>query len=81
MSEQKSNARTLVGEVVSDKMNKTAVVLISRLVKHQRYGKFIKRSTRLNAHDDMGCAIGDKVKIMETKPMSKTKFWQIVERL
>lgn len=78
---QTSKGRTLIGKVVSDKMDLSAVVLIERLVKHQRYGKFIKRSTRLIVHNDGGYKTGDNVKIMETKPYSKNKSWLIIERL
>jgi len=74
--------RTLMGKVVSDRMNKTAVVLVERKVQHPKYGKYIKRSTRLSVHDEENCCqIGDRVKIEETKPWSKTKSWQLVERL
>ena len=72
--------KTRVGKVVSDKMDKTIVVLIEDNVKHPLYGKIMKRSIKLKAHDENNeCKIGDKVKIMETRPLSKTKRWRVVE--
>ncbi|MBC8033678.1 MAG: 30S ribosomal protein S17 [Chitinophagaceae bacterium] len=68
------------GVVTSNKMDKTVTVLIERKVKHPIYGKFVKKSTKFHAHDDKNeCSIGDLVKIMETRPMSKTKRWRLVE--
>lgn len=79
MSEE-NKIRTLQGKVVSDKMNKTAVVLLERRVKHPLYGKYIRRSTKLHVHDENNeCAVGDEVAIRECRPMSKTKSWQLVE--
>ena len=73
-------ARTLSGRVVSDKMDKTITVLIERRVKHPVYGKIISRSTRIKAHDESNqCGIGDLVAIKETRPLSKTKSWSLVE--
>ncbi|MFA5494217.1 MAG: 30S ribosomal protein S17 [Porticoccaceae bacterium] len=78
MSEK--TARTLSGRVVSDKMDKTITVLIERRVKHSVYGKIINRSTKVKAHDENNqCTIGDLVAIQETRPMSKTKAWALVE--
>ena len=72
--------RTLQGRVVSDKMEKSIVVAIERIVKHPIYGKFIKRTTKLHVHDENNeCRIGDKVKVMETRPLSKDKRWRLVE--
>ena len=72
--------KTRVGYVVSDKMDKTVVVAIEDNVKHPVYGKIIKRTLKVHAHDEENaCGIGDKVKIMETRPLSKTKRWRIVE--
>ena len=80
MSANESNARTMVGKVVSDKMNKTIVVDVERTVKHPKYGKIIKRRTRLHAHDeDQVCKIGNIVKIRESRPLSKLKSWVFVE--
>ena len=72
--------KTRVGKVVSDKMDKTIVVLIEDNVKHPLYGKIMKRSIKLKAHDENDeCKIGDKVEIMETRPLSKDKRWRLVE--
>lgn len=68
------------GVVVSDKMNKSIVVEIKRMVKHQKYGKFVKRTTKLMAHDEkQECKAGDTVSIMETRPLSKRKCWRVVK--
>jgi small subunit ribosomal protein S17 len=75
-----SNARIMVGTVVSDKMQKTIVVTIERNVKHPKYGKIIKRRTKLHAHDENQVAkIGNTVKIRESRPLSKMKSWVLVE--
>jgi small subunit ribosomal protein S17 len=80
MSHSESNARTMVGKVVSDKMNKTIVVMIERSVKHPKYGKIMKRKTKLHAHDEnQVCKIGNVVKIRESRPISKMKSWVLVE--
>lgn len=72
--------RTVTGKVVSDKMDKTIVVLIERRVQHPLYGKLIRRSTKLHAHDENNSAkIGDTVTIKESRPLSKTKSWTLVE--
>jgi small subunit ribosomal protein S17 len=72
----------LTGVVESDKMDKTIVVKIQRLVKHPVYGKYVKQTTKLKAHDpENACGIGDKVKVMSTRPLSKTKRWRLVEVL
>jgi len=74
-----STARTMTGKVVSDKMNKSITVMIERKVKHPIYGKYVKRSTKLHAHDENNdCNIGDVVVIQETRPLSKTKSWTLV---
>lgn len=68
------------GRVVSDKMEKSIVVTVERRIKHSMYGKFMKRTTRLVAHDETNTAgIGDVVRIMETRPLSKSKRWRLVE--
>ena len=70
----------VVGEVISDKMDKTISVLVYRLVKHKRYGKFIRRTSVFKAHDEKGQAkVGDRVKIYEVRPMSRTKRWKLRE--
>ena len=72
--------KSRVGMVVSNKMDKTVVVAIQDNVVHPMYGKIIKRTLKVHAHDEEGvCGIGDKVKIMETRPLSKTKRWRVVE--
>lgn len=69
-----------IGIVVSNKMEKSIVVLVERKVKHPMYGKFVKKSTRFMAHDEKNeCNIGDTVRIMETRPLSKNKCWRVVE--
>ena len=72
--------KTRVGKVVSDKMDKTIVVAVVDNVKHPLYGKIIKRTYKLKAHDENNeCNIGDRVKVMETRPLSKDKRWRLVE--
>ena len=72
--------KTRVGKVVSDKMDKTIVVAIADNVKHPTYGKIIKRTVKIHAHDEKNeCGIGDTVKVMETRPLSATKRWRLVE--
>jgi len=72
--------RTVEGRVVSNKMDKTVTILVERQVKHALYGKYIKRSTKLHAHDaDNACNEGDLVRIVEIAPLSKTKNWRVVE--
>lgn len=78
--ERKKIVRTLVGTVVSDKMQKSATVLVERRVKHPKYGKFVKRSTKFHIHDENNiCRAGDVVVIKECRPISKTKSWVLVE--
>ena len=81
MSEQtQQNERTVTGRVVSDKMNKTITVLVERRVKHPVYGKFVRKSTKLHAHDENNeCKEGDLVTIAECRPISKSKAWRLVE--
>lgn len=72
--------KTRIGVVRSNKMDKTITVAVERRVKHPLYGKFLKKTTTFHAHDENNeCSIGDTVKIMETRPMSKTKRWRLVE--
>lgn len=74
--------RVLTGTVVSDKTNKTVTVLVERKVKHALYGKIIRRSKRYNAHDeDNSFKAGERVRIEETKPISKTKTWRVLDRV
>ena len=74
--------RTQVGRVVSNKMDKSVTVLLERQIKHALYGKYIKRSTKVQAHDeDNNCGEGDKVMIAECRPLSKSKSWRVIEIL
>ena len=74
--------KTRIGLVVSNKMEKSIVVKVERKVKHPIYGKFVKKTTKFTAHDETNeCGIGDTVLIMETRPLSKTKNWRLVEIL
>ena len=80
MTEERALRKVRVGMVVSDKMDKTVVIAIEDNVKHPVYGKIIKRTLKVHAHDEENaCGIGDKVRIMETRPLSKTKRWRVVE--
>ena len=80
MTQNETQLRTVEGRVVSNKMNKTVTVLVERSVKHALYGKYIRRSTKLHAHDeDNACNEGDIVRVTECRPMSKTKNWRVVE--
>ncbi|ODS62206.1 MAG: 30S ribosomal protein S17 [Arenimonas sp. SCN 70-307] len=80
MSDNANQLRTVEGRVVSNKMNKTVTVLVERQVKHALYGKYIKRSTKLHAHDeDNACNEGDVVRVAECRPLSKSKNWRVVE--
>ena len=80
MTEERNLRKSRVGYVVSDKMDKTVVIAIEDNVKHPVYGKIIKRTLKVHAHDETNqCGVGDKVEIMETRPLSKTKRWRIVE--
>lgn len=77
---QTANASVLTGRVVSDKMDKSITVLIERLVRHPLYGKQLRRSTKIKAHDENNvCQQGDLVRIKETRPISKTKSWTLVD--
>ena len=77
---ERNNRKVREGVVVSDKMEKSIVVLVERKMKHPIYGKFLKRSTKFMAHDEKNdCHIGDRVRIMETRPLSKNKCWRLVE--
>lgn len=72
--------KTRIGVVTSNKMDKTITIAVERKVKHPMYGKFLKKTTKFHAHDEKNeCTIGDIVKIMETRPLSKTKRWRLVE--
>lgn len=80
--EQRGYRKTRIGEVVSDKMDKTIVVAIKTKYRHPLYGKMVNKTTKFKAHDEENqCGIGDTVKIMETRPISKDKRWRLVEIL
>ena len=78
--EERNLRKVMVGTVTSNKMDKTVVVSVETSVKHPIYGKFVKSTYKLKAHDEENvCQIGDKVKVMETRPLSKDKRWRVVE--
>ncbi len=80
MSEQQETNRVLQGRVISDKMDKTVTVMVERKVKHPLYGKFIRRSTKVHAHDETNeCGIGDTVMVEQCRPLSKNKTWRLVK--
>ena len=80
--EERNLRKVMVGTVTSDKMDKTVVVSVETSVSHKMYGKTVKRTYKLKAHDEENnCKIGDKVKVMETRPLSKDKRWRVVEIL
>ena len=77
---ERNYRKVRIGKVVSDKMDKTIVVAIEDSVKHPLYGKVVKRTVKLKAHDEENaCGIGDRVKVMETRPLSRDKRWRLVE--
>ena len=81
-TEERARRKVREGLVVSDKMDKTVVVLVEDRVKHALYGKVMRRTSKLKAHDEQNqCGIGDRVQIMETRPLSATKRWRVVEIL
>jgi small subunit ribosomal protein S17 len=78
--ESRSRRKVFVGTVVSDRMQKTVVVSIARLLRHPGYNKLMRRRTKVKAHDEaQACRVGDRVKVMETRPLSRDKRWRIVE--
>jgi len=80
MTVERNRRKTKVGVVVSDKMDKTVVVAIEDFVRHSLYGKAVKRTKKFKAHDENNdCSIGDKIRIMETRPLSKDKRWRLVQ--
>ena len=80
MAEERNYRKVKIGTVVSDKMDKTIVVAIKYSVKNQLYGKIMKKTFKLKAHDENNeCHVGDRVKVMETRPLSKEKHWRLVE--
>jgi len=78
--EKRNLRKERIGEVVSNKMNKSIVVAVKTKMKHPMYGKFVNKTSKLYAHDEENtCGVGDTVRIMETRPLSKTKKWRLVE--
>jgi small subunit ribosomal protein S17 len=78
--EERNLRKVRIGKVVSDKMDKSITLTVDRKVKHPLYGKFVQKTTKLMAHDEKNeCGIGDTVKVMETRPLSKNKCWRLVE--
>ena len=78
--EERNLRKTRIGTVAGNKMDKTITVAVERKVKHPIYGKFVKKTTKFHAQDDKnGCNVGDVVRMMETRPLSKTKRWRLVE--
>lgn len=80
MTEQRNRRKAFVGTVVSNRMQKTVVVSVERIFRHPNYYKLLRRRTKVKAHDEeQKCRVGDKVKIMETRPLSRDKRWRIIE--
>lgn len=78
--EQRGRRKVFVGTVVSDRMQKTVVVSVERFLRHPDYNKLVRRRTKVKAHDEaQQCRVGDRVKIMETRPLSRDKRWRVVE--
>ena len=78
-SQSRANRSQKVGTVTSDKMQKTVVVRVDRLVRHRKYRRYVRRTSKFMAHDEMGATIGDKVRIVETRPLSARKRWRVIE--
>ena len=80
MTTERNRRKTRIGKVVSDRMDKTVVVSIERLVKHAQYGRYVRRRSKFKVHDEKNeCRIGDTVRFMETRPISKDKCWRFAE--
>ena len=78
-AESRANRSQKVGTVTSDKMQKTVVVRVDRLVRHRKYRRYVRRTSKFMAHDEMGATVGDKVRIVETRPLSARKRWRVME--
>jgi small subunit ribosomal protein S17 len=76
---KRSHRSQKVGAVVSDKMTKTVTVRVDRLVRHTKYRRYVRRTSKFMAHDELGATVGDKVRIVETRPMSARKRWRVIE--
>lgn len=80
--ERRGQRKVFVGTVVSDRMQKTVVVSVERFFRHRQYNKLVRRRTKVKAHDEeQSCRVGDRVKVMETRPLSRDKRWRVVEIL
>jgi small subunit ribosomal protein S17 len=77
--DQRANRSQKVGIISSDKMQKTVVVQVDRLVRHMKYRRYVRRTSKFMAHDELGATVGDKVRIVETRPLSAKKRWRVVE--
>src|SRR5690349_1940078 len=77
--ESRANRSQKVGTVSSDKMTNTVVVRVDRLVRHRKYRRYVRRTSKFMAHDELGATVGDKVRIVETRPMSARKRWRVIE--
>jgi small subunit ribosomal protein S17 len=78
-AKSRANRSTKVGTVASDKMTKTVVVRVDRLVRHRKYRRYVRRTSKFMAHDELGATVGDKVRIVETRPLSARKRWRVIE--
>ena len=78
-SVSRANRSEKVGTVASDKMQKTVVVRVDRLVRHRKYRRYVRRTSKFMAHDELGATVGDKVRIVETRPLSARKRWRVIE--
>jgi small subunit ribosomal protein S17 len=77
--QSRANRSQKVGTVASDKMTKTVIVRVDRLVRHRKYRRYVRRTSKFMAHDELGATVGDKVRIVETRPMSARKRWRVIE--
>ena len=78
-SANRENRSEKIGTVASDKMQKTVVVRVDRLVRHRKYRRYVRRTSKFMAHDELGATVGDKVRIVETRPLSARKRWRVIE--
>ena len=78
-AKSRANRSQKVGTVASDKMTKTVVVRVDRLVRHPKYRRYVRRTSKFMAHDELGATVGDKVRIVETRPLSARKRWRVIE--
>ncbi len=78
-ADSRANRSQKVGTVASDKMTKTVIVRVDRLVRHRKYRRYVRRTSKFMAHDELGATVGDKVRIVETRPLSARKRWRVIE--